>query len=567
MQHPFREPLDVEPFIHPNAPFGPVASEDLSDRRLRDELFDRENRVYDRLVRRDPAFVVGRRGSGKTAFLHSLAMDKDTLDVTVDTSTAIAEIQDLLRSLTQLDITFFTDHVARLWTAALWHHVFLALVHQRPAAIHPDDPRFDAIRVYLHDLADRDPTLVPPEEVLGLMAEAFLEQAMDRKLLARNALSLRVGPVTLAEVVDGADRLLADAGLQPVLLMDSIEDFKRVLDQHTEAIGGLFMQVGRSVQPRAPFRVRFSFPAELWHVLNTMSENPLKDFGSFIVLHWSAREIVKIAAHRFHLYLTHFHPEHLNRNQELARLNLDRQRDALRLLSSVLPDSVSGELGVEEDTVAYILRHTQLLPRHLLRILNAIWLRESRLDGAVEVAAESVVLGIRDVEEQIVTEVCKAYELVHPLANEVCRAVLKNLPRRFSDSELHRAFNQVGKGALRRAAQRREQERLNSSVNRYGSYGSPGPDMDYFDFKAMLVEIGALGRLREQTERYDVADFEYTVSVRLAIGESDTICVHPLFSGVYQSRTDPVGDLRVVYPYGTDPLIDHREFGPDDRLG
>ncbi|MEM8922491.1 MAG: hypothetical protein AAGD35_03245 [Actinomycetota bacterium] len=550
----------VTTFIHHNAPFGPVASEDLGNGRLRNELFDKENRVYSRLVRRDPAFVIGRRGAGKTSFLHALTTDRPTLDVTVDTSTAIAEIEELREALEEYRVKILTDHVSKIWAAALWHHVLLRLVKKRPEGVHVDDQRFDAIRVYLHDLADRDPVYITEDEILGLFCEYFLEQAMERRTLARNPLALRIGDVTLAEIVELADEVLTEAELQAVLLMDSIEDFKRVLDQHADAIGGLFNCVGRSAQPLAPYRIRFSFPAELWNVLNTMSENPLKDFGSFIVLHWSAREIVKIAAHRYMLYLRHFHEPFLQRNKPVARLSIDNERDAIKLLRAVLPERVTGELGIEEDTIAYVLRHTQLLPRHLLRILNAIWLREGAPEGSTQVSQEAVVLGIRDVEEQIVTEICKAYELVHPVANDVCRAVIKNLPRRFSDSELHRTFNQVGKGALKRAHQRLEQRQLAAPVRRYGTYGSPGPDMDYHDFKAMLIEIGCLGRLREQTERYDVADFDYTVSVRLSLGDDDIICVHPLFSGVYQSRTQPDQDHRVVYPYGTDPLVDHRAF-------
>lgn len=555
------EPLDLASYIHPNAPFGPVASEDISDRRLRDELFDKENRSYARLIRRDPAFVIGRRGAGKTSFLHALTMDLPTLDVTVDTSTAVAEIEDLLRQLTELNVTFFTDHVSKMWAAALWHQVLLRLVKERPEAIHVDDQRFDAIRVYLHDLADRDPAYVTDDEVLALFCERFLEQAMDRRMVARNPFSVTVGGVTLAEIVELAGEVLSDAELSPVLLMDSIEDFKKVLDHHADAIGGLFNQVGKSAQPKAPFRIRFSFPAELWHVLNQMAQNPLKDFGSFILLHWTSREIVKIAAHRYQLYLRHFHPEFLADNRSLAKLNTDNERDALRLLKSVLPPMVTGELGVEEETVAYVLRHTQLLPRHLLRILNAIWLRGPGTEGGIRVSPQAVVLGIRDVEGQVVTEICKAYELVHPMANEVCRAVLKNLPRRFSDSDLHRAFNQVGKGALKRAHRRIENDLLSGSVYRYGSYSAPGPDMDYFDFKAMLVEIGCLGRLIDRTDRYDVAEFEYTVSVRLTMGDDDIMCVHPLFSGVYQSRTDPETDVRVVYPVGSDP--DYQTVGDD----
>jgi hypothetical protein len=553
-----RSTPEVEPYINRNAPFGPVASEDIKDRLLRDELFDRENRAYAHLMRHDPAFVVGRRGAGKTSFLHAVASGRSTLEVTVDTSTAVAEIEDLVRCLLDLDATVFTEHIARLWNAALWNHVLLALIQERPEVVDPDDERFDAIRVYLHDLADRHPRHLTHDDLFSLFCERFLTQAMERRALARNPFSMVVGESALVEIVDLTNELLVEAEVHPVLLMDSIEDFKRILAQHAGAIGGLFMQVGRSAQPKAPYRIRFSFPAELWHVLRGMSENPLKDFGSFILLHWSAREIIKIAAHRYLLYLEHFHRPFLNRNRAIAALNIERERDALALLNAVLPDTVVGELGIEEDAIAYVLRHTQLLPRHLLRILNAIWLREPDAAGAVQVGPEAVIQGVRDVEEQIVTEICKAYELVHPTANEVCRAVIKNLPRRFGDSQLHRTFNQVGKGALKRAYDRLEKARMAEPAQRYGSYAMPDPNMDYFDFKAMLLEIGCLGRLIDETHRYHVAEFEYTVHYRLAVGDIDEMCVHPLFSGVYQSQADPEIDARVVYPYGSDPVVDHR---------
>ncbi|MEM9564257.1 MAG: hypothetical protein AAGA93_16665 [Actinomycetota bacterium] len=549
---------DVEPYINPNAPFGPVASEQIKDQLLRDELFDRENRAYAHLMRHDPAFVVGRRGAGKTTFLHSVS-NGDTGPVTVvDTSNAVAEIEELLRSLLGLEFEMFAEHVARLWDAALWHHVLLDLIHARPEAIDPNDERYDTIRVYLHDLADRHPRTVTQDEIFSLFCERFLEEAMERRSLARNPTSIVIGETSLGHILAVSNELLTEVRVQPVLLMDSIEDFKRLLIQHTSAIEGLFMQVGRSAQPKAPYRIRFSFPAELWHVLREMSLNPLKDFGSFVLLHWSAREILKIAAHRYLLYLQYFHEPWLRSNRSLASLNVERERDALALVKAVLPARIRGELGIEEEGIAYVLRHTQLLPRHLLRMLNAIWLREPAREGAVTVEPRAVIQGVRDVEDQIVTEICKAYELVHPTANEVCRAVIKNLPRRFTDSQLHRTFNQVGKGALKRANERIQQAQAAEPARAFNTFAMPDPRMDYFDFKAMLLEIGCLGRLIEETERYHVAEFEYTVHYRLAVGDVDEMCVHPLFSGVYQSMADPEIDKRVVYPYGTNPEIDHR---------
>ncbi len=543
---------EVAPYINDNAPFGPVATEQIADQELWQSLFDRENRIYSSLIQRDPAFVVGRRGAGKTAFLDALNTEQTTLTVQINTSTAVAEIEDLLRALADLGITLFVDHVCEIWGAALWHALLVALVQDPPEVVDTDDVRYEDVKIYLDDLTNDGSRRVSCEAAMSLFCVEFLEQAEERKTVARHATMFELSGVSLGSVIDGVGTLLNEASVGPILLLDSIEDFQDVLDYHTRTIEGLFMQVGRSTQPAAPFRIRFSFPAELWHVLRSMSRNPLKDFGRFIVLQWSAREIVKIAAHRFMLYLNHFHQPFLDRNRDVARLNVDSEREALDLLRTVLPPTVKGE-----ESVAYVLRHTQLLPRHLLRLLNAIWARSHYESDEVRVSEEAVIIGVQDVEEQIVTEICKAYELVHPTADEVCRAVIKNLPRRFTDSELHKTFNRVGKGAVKRANRNLAERQLAERSHRVGAMDVP-PTMDFFDFKAMLLEIGCIGRMIDQTERYDIAEFEYTIPHRLAVGDDDIMCVHPLFSGVYQSMRSEGDGTRSVYPYGTNPMVDHR---------
>lgn len=534
---------NVEPYINTNAPFGPVASELINDRALWYELFDKENRAYSHLMRRDPAFVVGRRGAGKTMFLYALTTGEPTLNVTVNTSTAVAEVEDLLRSLNALETTLFAEHIADLWSAVLWHGIFAVIVRSRDDGFDEGDYRYETIKVYLDDLTADASRTTSSEAIIGLFCIEFLTQVHDRRMVARHPALFSMNGVTLTDLIGHATELLEESDRRPVLLMDSIEDFQDVLDYHTRAIEGLFMQVGRSAQPAAPFRIRFSFPAELWHELRRMSRNPLKDFGRYVVLQWSAREIIKIAAHRFMIYLQHFQADYLATNRELARLNTDNEPDALALLRTVLPPTVHGELDIEEDSIAYVLRHTQLLPRHLLRLLNAIWARGHHVgtEGVVRVDEPAVVKGICEIEEQIVTEICKAYELVHPAADDVCRAVIKNLPRRFSDSELHKAFNRVGKGALKRAHRRIDERRLATSAGRVGSLDQSSPDMDYFEFRSMLLEIGCIGRQIDQTERYHVAEFEYAIPQRLAVGDDDMI--------------EPP---RLVYPYGSDPSTDHR---------
>ena len=50
------------------------------------------------------------------------------------------------------------------------------------------------------------------------------------------------------------------------------------------------------------------------------------------------------------------------------------------------------------------------------------------------------------------------------------------------------------------------------------------------------------------TDLYIKGNFEYTVQHQLSLSQDDELCIHPLFSGIYQGD----GKLgRPVYPYGS----------------
>ncbi|MCP4967954.1 MAG: hypothetical protein GY926_22305 [bacterium] len=551
---------EIGDYINDNSPFGPISSEEITDRQLWEQLFDRENQVYTNLRSRDPAFVIGRRGAGKTAFLYALTADEPTLNVKINTSTAVAEVADLLRELDALELTLFTDHIAEIWNAALWHSVFAALILRPYESIGRDSNDFEAVRFYLEDLVDAED--IPSETtILADFCHEFLNQAKAKPIVVRNPLRFDVKGTSLSKAINHANSLFDSASVRPVLLMDSMEDFQDVLNRHAKTFEGLFMHVGRSGHPTAPYRIRFSLPAELLNRLRSMSGNPLKDFGKRIFLNWSAGEITQIAAYRLSIYLRESHPEHLESIPKLASIRSFTRDDSFELLRSALPQSVSGELGVAEDTIAYVLRHTQLLPRHLLRMLNAIWVSNlARGDSPFQVTEVAVVEGISAIESEIVAEVFKAFELVHPLAEEACGAIIRHLPRRFSDADLHIAYNRHGKAAL----QRGYQERLAANPSAALTIDSDISNMSYFDFRSMLGEVGCIGRVihEKETERYCVAHFEYALPGRVHLGDDDEFCLHPLFSGVFQAKGSSEGDSKVIYPYGSDPTEDHRATSP-----
>lgn len=65
-------------------------------------------------------------------------------------------------------------------------------------------------------------------------------------------------------------------------------------------------------------------------------------------------------------------------------------------------NTVRNAIGLEEDCFTYVLRHTQLLPRQVLGILNAIALRavrDSRKPFDAPFSERDVVDGVSDVED------------------------------------------------------------------------------------------------------------------------------------------------------------------------
>lgn len=153
------------------------------------------------------------------------------------------------------------------------------------------------------------------------------------------------------------------------------------------------------------------------------------------------------------------------------------------------------------------MRHTQLLPRHYLSILNEVIGRSTRASRAAELAraTESDVLdGVREAERYIVAGIFDAYEHRHPHIAEVLKSMKNRVQMTMSARDWHKAFNQAKIKA------------------RYGIY--------FDDFLQSAVDIGVLGIAGDRSERYQFAEFTYTALHDLvAVEDRDLLSVHPAF--------------------------------------
>jgi hypothetical protein len=524
-------PGRLDRIVNDRQPFGPIDTESvvLADCADAEQLFDRSNLIYAQAVGRDrPTYIIGRKGAGKTAFLLGTGRKPELLR----TASIYSELMATLRCYDEQRGPLFVDQISDIWSAVFDQ---VAIAYGCRTATPTDPPQLQVMWDYLDQ---RDGDFADPVTV----AERFLAD-LQRRIKDPAVIGLR-------EVIDGltrggvrfgqarqAARTVLAARPEPVtLVMDNLEDLHARLQDVRAPLAGLFACVGRVMEERPadrPYGLHICLPSELFASIQEISSNPEKDFRSnYLTIYWTARELLHLAGSRLRLYLARRHPDELA--DLLGRLPQARpgSREAeVALLRATLPPVVSGDLGIEEDPVAYLLRHTQLLPRHLIQILNRVYGPGRHGSVPWAVTPSAVVHGTHAAEELVIRGILAAHQESFPQAGKVLERLSDRLAICGRASALHKEFNRQGIRKL--------------------------TGMDFGEFLDMMFQLGVLGVRVDRTARYTKAEFQYTFDSRLG-AEEDTseLCTHPLFTRFLHGRSLPRmrrdGALP-TYPYGCDP--------------
>ena len=507
----------MKPYITRDEPFGPIDSTDidLRDVDTLEKLFEEHNRIYRHLHQR-PSIIMGRKGSGKTSYLRTVYFDGEyDFHTEIRTDHALTHISKVLQDTVKDAV--FPEMLAEVWETILWICVLSEL--RRHDFLPPDVlKKVDAYleKTGVQNAGSMDDIFWKLASLFDRAVEAGQKEGLAEILRLFDRAAFKS---TAAQVED----CLRRADKKFVILMDSLDDFQLDFDSVSYSIQGLLKFVGSMNKPRDVVDIRFCLPTELYRRIIKISSNPNKDFRRSLKLQWTASELILIGAQRLKMYLELYYPEFL---KNLLPLDPAVRADALKLFNAVLPRTVTNHAGFQEETIAYILRHTQLLPRHFLILLNSIFKSTGGTQGLhpFPVSEARILNGIRQVEERIVTEIFVAFKLIHPTAEDVCKRCIPELGHKFSMGELHRVYTRKGKTVF-------DGENL-------------------FEFRRMLLEIGALGRVKlgKATDIYIQGNFEYTVEHEIAVSHEDELCIHPLFSGIFGSDSKD----RPVYPYGSD---------------
>lgn len=531
-------------FFTDEQPLGRIeAVEHISDtdRTLFRTYFHQSNRPY-RQITRQPTMIVGRRGSGKTdallahEFIPELAALYNPL-IYFEAADAANLFHNILYAIDEQVRSDrpkpMVESVAALWTRIFWTVMIHRIVNSRQRDSSDHDLLVRFVEGQKIDLQESNPYKTAYQALISLVEQfKALNETTKSFGFFSQVEQLTSDSITYAKAKEIAINLLKAKTQRGIILLDSFENLDVTHEESKLTLSGLLRSVSRFHDEHIPVDIRCCIPAEAYFYVTEISSNILKDFERQTILHWSAMEILQLSAKRYAEFIRLHHQQAYS---ELVEPHDFKSRtDTLAFWSRLLPDTVpNSNATIREETVPYLLRHTQLLPRHVILLLNRCFSNHFSRGGKVtdQIDDRLVTTVVRNTEGQIADQIISAYQFIWPLAREQITAVFKELNHNIvSVGHLHRVFNRAG---------------VRGSGNIH----------EFSDFVRMLTELGAIGRLIQRTDRYAVAAYEYSEPFRLLFNTDDELCIHPCFTEVFRviSLGHFPADYSPVYPLGANP--------------
>lgn len=310
-------------------------------------------------------------------------------------------------------------------------------------------------------------------------------------------------------------------------LFDSLENFPVRNSTFLRIISGLFQGLTRLTDDSRNFIVSFCVPEEVESFVTSGSANLLKDFSSSFRIRWRPVDLLRIVAHRLIVSSQLFDKELYSRIKELDLSKRDELREIFNIF---LPKKITNSRGIDERADAYVIRHTQLLPRHILAIFNSSLSIHYKNTGKLSsITEEAVRDGITNVEKTIAKQILFPYESIYPKLLSQCKSLLPELDPIFN----YKSLSKIGK-------------RFNRLIEE--EISSPWDTL--FDMGIIGRSVGKTGSDYHNflsDERYCYGQFHFNIHGSFSTPSDGEFCFHPVFSrsfGIMRRN----GDKRVVYP-------------------
>jgi hypothetical protein len=458
--------------------------------------------------------IAGRRGTGKTALSQFFSFQKRfhcTTAIDVDEPVAFQQVlQDVAASASQ-SREVAIPRIAKVWSIVIWSIIFRELKDQ--------DARIQAACIF----GDKS------GKVSNFIRHA-LKSLLNRLLKTENDLWDELEQIlTDDRIKAGQEAVLKLARRKPVIIsIDTLENYAVNDAAMMQAIAALIQfssEFNRDYAQHGLHLKLFLMDEVFPYLKEEWVLNPLKCVRHVLYLHWRPKDLMRLLSWRFYNYL-----QAVGKLDPAAKaIDWDSHKDVLeKLWYPYFGKSLRNSHDLPELTFPYVLRHTQMRPRQLIVLSNAIAHRAFATQSFPYFRPQDIVDAIYRGQNDLAEEVLNSYSSVYPKIGRIVDA-LSGLPMIFKGNELDK-----------RAP-------LTASEWPAGEY-SP------LQFRQLVAELGIVGRVRHLDTKagYAEADFEYSLEGRLPLMVTDTCVIHPMF--YRKLNIDLTRKLRVY------PFPDHHEF-------
>jgi hypothetical protein len=467
-------------------PFGSPSAEDevaLFSTRYFRHLSDRRHELA-----RNPdfRFILGRRGTGKTALAHYLqTQSHEPYDASIIINSSGTTFMRVDKEIADVEGRVgmpYHDDVARLWLLIFWTAVMTEL--DRRGLLNSRAVK-DYLAVAHGDFIKGTQVLIDGlAAVMSSQGQPLLD--FDRRQALLNQTSY---PRALEDTWNCLDRLKRVA-----VLVDAPEEPLKTPAQAQTVRGLLFA----ANTPRNDTRlhpnihVKCLVPTEVWtHLTSNM---PGKDRYQRLEVRWPPHDLMCLVAYRYNAFLIENDRGHAIRptNEGFDWTSPGNVRSWI--WDSIFPPKAEGRANVLEPSLEVIVRHTQLRPRQMISLCNAI--AEKSNDRKFN--PNHVRGGLQDRVPWFADEIFASYADIHREAEHLLREHLHSKPAVFQSS-------------------------------------TATADPEFWSIAYQLGAVGpvtrgaARGDSESEFEYYRAAEFEFCGHFTRWAPHDDYVAVHPIF--------------------------------------
>lgn len=461
--------------------------------------------------------IVGRRGCGKSSLAEHFKHEKKKKFLqSINVSEAEAYSLQMWNIAENLkgSINFIKQSLVDVWEFAIWQLIF--------QEIYTLDSRIEAARV----LSNKEESAA---NFLKLLLEGILNKFVTEN--SEKLFDIIDHRLTDASFREAQHAVLNYTRKNPIVVtIDSLEQYSLHNDLEMSIAASLIHCASRfnMKYSRQGLHLKVFITDEVFPYLKEKHLlNAAKHVRNPLFLLWRPKDLVRLVCWRF---FKHLQTEKLIAISE-DNINWESFHEVHeKLWVPFFGEKLKNRNGLVERTLPYILRHTQLRPRQLIMLCNAIAER-AKDEGTYPIFSDKAIRdAVHHIELELADELINSYNSIYPNIGDIVSA-LSGLPMEFNGSDLDKI------------------------AHRTASQWPPGT-YSPVRFRQVVTELGIVGRVRgHKDEKRGIleADFEFAMRDRLFIHEQDKCVIHPMLYG--KINIQKVDNL-CLYPFPDRPDFD-----------